>query len=92
MIEPGRASQIPHLDNLFNAPVIYFDAVPTIGLRGSVLHAVLAVHVDEPVTSTQASDHVVAVANLHFSLQTAAHFRAMLDKMLLAGAKTPGTA
>jgi hypothetical protein len=25
------------------------------------------------VTSTQASDHVVAVANLHFSLQTAAH-------------------
>jgi hypothetical protein len=90
MIEPGRASQIPHLDNLFNAPVIYFDAVPTIGLRGSVLHAVLAVHVDEPVTSTQASDHVVAVANLRFSLQTA--IRAMLDEMLLAGAKTPGTA
>jgi hypothetical protein len=91
MIEPGRASQIPHLDNLFNAPVIYFDAVPTIGLRGSVLHAVLAVHVDEPVTSTQASDHVVAVANLHFRCRPPP-IRAMLDEMLLAGAKTPGTA
>ena len=92
MTEPGQASQIPHLDNLFDAPVIYFDAVPTIGLRGPLLHAVLAAHVGEPMTSTQTADHIVAVANLRFTLQTAARFRDVLDKMLLAAAKTPGAA
>jgi hypothetical protein len=92
MTEPGQAPQIPHLENLFDAPVIYFDAVPTIGMRGPVLHAVLAVHVGEPMTSTQTADRVVAVANLRFTLQTAAQFRDVLDKMLLAAAKTPGAA
>ena len=92
MPEPGQTPQVPHLDNLFEAPVIYFDAVPTIGMRGPVLNAVLAVHVGEPMTSTQTADHVVAVANLRFTMQTAAQFRDALDKVLLAAAKTPGVA
>jgi hypothetical protein len=92
MTEPDQTSQIPHLDNLFDAPVIYFDAVPTIGIRGPVLNAVLAVHVGEPMTTSQAADHVVAVANLRFTLQTASQFRDLLDKMLLAAARTPGQA
>jgi hypothetical protein len=92
MTEPGQAPKIPHLDNLFNAPVVYFDEVPTIGFRGPVILAMLAAHVGEPMTSTQTADHVVAIANLRFTLQTAARFRDVLDKMLLAAAKTPGTA
>ena len=92
MTEPAQTPQIPDLDNLFGAPVIYFDAVPTIGMRGPVLTAVLAVRIGEPTTSTQVSDHVVAVANLRFTLETGAQFRDLLDKMLLAAAKTPGQA
>ena len=92
MTEPDQTSQMPHLDNLFDAPVIYFDAVPTIGMRGPILNAVLAVHVGEPMTTSQTADHVVAVANLRFTLQTASQFRDLLDKMLLAAAKTPGQA
>ena len=92
MTEPGPAPQIPHVENLFDAPIIYFDTVPTMGMRGPVLNAVLAVHVGEPMTSTQTADHLVAVANLRFTLQTAAQFRDVLDKMLLAAAKTPGAA
>jgi hypothetical protein len=59
---------------------------------GGVLNALLAVHVGEPVTSTTTSDHVVGVANLRFTLATAAQFRDLLDKILLAAAATTGQA
>jgi hypothetical protein len=89
MSEPTKAAEVPHVDNLLEAPVIYFDAIPTAGVRGGVLSALLAVHVGEPVTSTATSDHLVAVANLRFTLATAAILRDMLDKVLLAASATP---
>jgi hypothetical protein len=92
MTEPTQTPAMPRVDNLLGAPIIYFDAIPTAGVRGGVLSALLAVHVGEPVTSTTTSDHVVAVANLRFTLATAAQFRDLLDKVLLAAAATPGQA
>jgi hypothetical protein len=92
MSEPTKAAEVPHVDNLLEAPVIYFDVVPTMGIRGGILSALLAVHVGEPVTSRTTSDHVVAVANLRFTLATAASLRDVLDKILLAASATPGQA
>jgi hypothetical protein len=92
MTEPTKTAEVPRVDNLLEAPVIYFDAVPTMGIRGGILSALLAVHVGEPVTSRTTSDHVVAVANLRLTLATAAQFRDLLDKMLLAATATPGPA
>jgi hypothetical protein len=93
MAEPAKkSSDMPHVDHLLDAPVIYFDSVPNVGMRGPILNAVLAVHVGEPKTSTTTSDHVVAVANLRLTLATAARFRDLLDKMLLAARVTPGFA
>jgi hypothetical protein len=92
MTEPTQTPPIPHVDNLLGAPVIYFDAIPTAGVRSGVFNALLAVHVGEPVTSTTTSDHLVAVANLRFTLATAASLRDVLDKVLLAASATPGQA
>jgi len=93
MAEPAKkSSEILRVDRLLDAPVIYFDAVPNVGMRGQILSAVLAVHVGEAKTATTSSDHVVAVANLRLTLATAARFRDLLDKMLLAARATPGPA
>lgn len=92
MTEPTKTAEVPRVDNLLEAPVIYFDAVPTMGIRGGILSALLAVHVGEPVTSRTTADHVVAVANLRLTLATAAQFRDLLDKMLLAATATAGPA
>jgi len=83
---------VPIIDHLLDAPVIYFDAVPSLAIRATMLSAVLAVHVGKPVTSTSTHDHIVAVAHLRFTLATATVFRDSLDKMLLAAAATPGPA
>jgi hypothetical protein len=92
MTEPTQTPPMPRVDNLLEAPVIYFDAIPTAGVRGGVFNALLAVHVGEPVTSTTTSDHLVGVANLRFTLATAASLRDVLDKVLLAASATPGQA
>lgn len=92
MTEPTKRSDIPHIDHLLEAPIIFFDAIPKVGMRGPILNALLAVHVGEPKTSTTTSDHVLAVANLRFTIGTAALLRDLLDKMLLAARSTPGPA
>jgi hypothetical protein len=79
------------VERLLDAPVIYFDRVTTVGMRGQTFNALLAVHVDEK-TGSASTDHLVAVANLRFSVGTAAQFRDLLDKMLLAARATPGPA
>lgn len=84
--------QMPHVDRLVDAPVIFFDAVPTFGARAGVLNAVLAVHVSELTSAGQGKDHVVAVANLRFTAATALQLKEAVDKMLLATASTPGAA
>ena len=83
---------ISTIDRLVDAPVIYFDQVPNVGTRGGMMNAVLAVHVDERTSSGHAADHVVAVANLRFTMATAALLRDLLDKILLAAAVPPGQA
>jgi hypothetical protein len=79
------------VERLLDAPVIYFDRVPTVGIRGQTFNALLAVQVEEETGSTS-TDHLVAVANLRFSVGTAAQFRDLLDKMLLAARASPGPA
>jgi hypothetical protein len=92
MSEPTQTTEVPHVDNLLDAPIIYFDAIPTVGARGGIVSALLATQVGEPVTSTTTSVHFVAVANLRFTLATAASLRDVLDKILLAASATPGQA
>ena len=90
--EPSKATELPPVDRYLDAPVIYFDAVPAANIRAGVLGMTLAVHVGETVSSTSTNDHVVAVANLRFSLIAAVQMRDLIDKLLLAAAPTPGAA
>jgi len=84
MAERPPQQKASSVDKLVDAPIIFFDDVPSVGVRGSVLNAVLAVHIGELTASNQGTDHIVAVANLRFTAATAAKFRDMLDKVLLA--------
>jgi hypothetical protein len=87
----GSTTTPMKIERLLDAPVIYFDRVPTVGIRGQTFHALLAVHVEE-MTGSTSTDHLVAVANLRFPVGTATQFRDLLDKMLLAARATPGPA
>lgn len=84
MTEPTKSPDVQQVDNLLQAPIVFFDAIPGLVLRGPVLSVVLATHVGAPETSTTTSDHLVAVANLRFTLATAAKLRDVLEKVLLA--------
>lgn len=72
------------------APVIFFDTVPTTQLRGGVVGITLAVQIGDP--RTKAQEHVVSVANLRFPLAVAAQLRDLLEKVLLAATPTASTA
>ena len=85
-----RPSQkLPTVDKLVEAPIIYFDDIASVGVRGGVLNATLAVHVGELTSTSQSTDHIVAVANLRFTPATAGKLRDLLDKALLATAGGP---
>lgn len=83
---------VPRVDHLTDAPIIYFDAIPTFGAtQTGVFNAVLAVHIGELRSSTESTDHLVAVANLRFTAAMAHQLRDALDKLLLAAAASPGS-
>lgn len=92
MTEPTKSPDVQHTDYLLQAPIVFFDAIPGAVLRGPVLSVVLATHVGVPETTTTTSDHLVAVANLRFTLTTAARLRDVLDKVLLAASPASGPA
>jgi hypothetical protein len=67
MSEPTKASEFIHVERLLEAPVIYFDAVPTAGFRGPVLSVTLALIVGEAVSKTNTENHMLAVGNLRMT-------------------------
>ena len=89
----SQAQKVPSLPRLLEAPILYFDSVPSAGKRGPIVAVQLASYVSEPATATTKSrDNLVAVAHLRFPLATAAALRDVLDKILLAAAPTSGGA
>jgi hypothetical protein len=80
----------PHVVHMLDCPVIYFDQVPTLGLHAGVISLTLGVHVGEPKTASETTDHIVAVANLRLPMAAVAHLRSALETVALLGAPTPG--
>ena len=83
-------SKAPQIDHLLEAPILYFDHITYVGIRGDVVGAVISVNVEDRAASGQPTDRVVAVANLRFTRAAAAQLRDRLEKILVAGAVTPG--
>ena len=92
MSEPTKATEFIHVERLLEAPVIYFDAVPTVGFRGPVLSVTLALIVGEPVSKTNMENHMLAVSNLRMTAAAAEQLRDVLGQALLAAQATPGPA
>jgi hypothetical protein len=92
MSEPTKGPEFIHVERLLDAPVIYFDAVPTAGFRGPVLSVTLALIVGDMVSKTNAENHVVAVGNLRMTAGAAEQLRDVLGKALLAAQPTAGPA
>ena len=92
MSEPTKAPEFIHVERLLEAPVIYFDAVPTAGFRGPVLSVTLALIVGEPVSKTNMENHMLAVSNLRMTAAAAEQLRDVLGQALLAAQPTPGPA
>lgn len=89
--EPVQPPITP-IERYLDRPVIYFDAVPTGGVRAGILSLTLACHVGEPTSSTATTDHLLASAHLRLPIAAAAQLRDMLDKLLLAATPTSGPA
>jgi hypothetical protein len=85
MSEPTKAPEFIHVERLLEAPVIYFDAVPTAGFRGPVLSVTLALIVGDMVSQTNTENHMLAAG-------AAEQLRDVLGKALLAAQPTPGPA
>jgi hypothetical protein len=92
MTEPTKAPEFTHVERLLDAPVVYCDAVPTIGLRGPIVSVTLAVTVGELVSKTNSESHLRAVADVRMPLAAAVQLRDSINKVLLAVVPTPGAA
>jgi hypothetical protein len=92
MSEPAKTPEFIQVEHRLEAPVLYFDAVPTAAWRGGVMSVVLALAVGEMTSQSSTEQHLVAVADLRLTAATAIQLRTMIDKALLAVAPTPGAA
>jgi hypothetical protein len=92
MSEPTKGPEFIHVERLLDAPVIYFDAVPTAGFRGPVLSVTLALIVGDVVSKASTENHVLAVGNLRMTAVAAEQLRDVLGKALLAAQPTAGPA
>ncbi len=91
MAEPTKAPDFIQVEQLLQAPVIYCDAVPTIGLRGPIVSLTLAVTVGELVSKTDSENHLRAVAGVRMPL-AAVTIADSLNRVILAATPTPGAA
>ena len=92
MSEPMKGPDFIHVERLLDAPVIYFDAVPTAGFRGPVLSVTLALIVGDVVSKTNTENHMLAVGNLRMTALAAEQLRDVLGKALLAARPIAGPA
>ena len=90
MSEPTKGPEFIHVERLLDAPVIYFDTVPTAGVRGPVLSVTLALIVGDMVSKTNTENHMLAVGNLRMTAGAAEQLRDVLGKALLAAQPTAG--
>jgi hypothetical protein len=84
---PAPAAQpfIP-VDGLINAPVIYFEACPTIGNNNGLINVMLATSLVEPVDNGGVATRIVAVAHLRMTTLGAINLRDSINNALLIGA------
>ena len=86
----AESANPPRVEHMLYCPTIFFDTVPTVGLRSNVITLALAVHVGEPIAPDETKDHLVAVANLRLPIAAIPQLRGALDKIALLVAPTSG--
>lgn len=79
------------LERFVEAPVIFFDTVPTITISGPVISMTLAAKKNEMVEGVR-RPRVVAIADLRMTVDTARELTSMIGKVLLAAEPTARTA
>ena len=77
------------VERLTEAPIIYFDTIPTVSLSKNIVDITLAATLTEMNADVQRK-HLVVVADLKLPLATATTLRDLLNKIVLAGQPTPG--
>ena len=87
MSEPTKGPEFIHVERLLDAPVIYFDAVPTAGFRGPVL----ALIVGEAVSKTNTENHMLTVGNLRMTAGAAEQLRDDPRQGTVGGTADTGT-
>jgi hypothetical protein len=88
MRKPEAATAV---ERLIEAPIIYFDTIPSVSLTQNIVDITLAATLTELNDNVQRK-RVVVVADLKLSLATATTLRDLLNKIVLAGQPTPGPA
>ena len=91
MSEPTKGPEFIHVERLLEAPVIYFDAVPTAGFRGPVLSVTLALIVGEAVSKTNTENHMLTVGNLRMTAGAAEQLRDDPRQGTVGGTADTGT-
>jgi hypothetical protein len=75
------------VERLIEAPIIYFDTIPSISLTQNIVDITLAATLTEMNAGVQRK-HLMVVANLKLSLGTALMLRNLLNKIGIAGQPT----
>lgn len=73
------------VEGLIEAPVIFFEACPTLGNNGGLINIMLAVGLVVPAAGGGVVSRVKAVAHLRMTAGAAANLRDTIDKALLIG-------
>jgi hypothetical protein len=89
MTDSDNRANFPRIEGLLEAPVLYCDNVPTIGLRQGVVGLTLAVSVGELISKTDSTDHLLAVADVRMPMATAIKLRDVLSQMILTATGKP---
>jgi len=83
--KPAEEPFAPVLD-LPSAPIIFFEACPTLGNNNGIINVMLATGLVLPAPNNQIASVAVAVAHLRCTVAAAMILRDTLDKALLIGA------
>jgi hypothetical protein len=73
------------VESVIEAPVIFFEACPTLGNNNGLINVMLATGLIEPAPDGQIRSRVKAVAHLWMTTVAAIGLRDAIDKALLIG-------
>ena len=80
------AHQFAPVEGLMEAPIIYFEACPTLGNNHGIINVLLAASIAEPTDNGGVATRIRATGHLRMNIAAAIALRDTINNALLIGA------